>query len=302
MRTDAIYEWLADRLREDDQVTRVDLETALDDHTEDALFFLEFLVTRGVVRSERRADVTVYTLVDESALDEIVTAYLAGESNNGSAEIKKSQSQLPESRQAVVSVPLDMQPDLDALQHEHPDVNVCSLRQAVSTILHAAEDEVRLAVPFFEQSGLNALLDEMTALASRGVDLRVLTRDVQCGDGYDHTNKCRALAKLTDLYEANQQVGASLNIRDFGNRIRGHPDDPSRHYRGVHQKMVIADKKAAYVGSGEIRENSFLTNGEAGTLTITGEETAFWRDFFDLFWEEAEHVGNIVRKDELGYK
>lgn len=293
MRTDAIYEWLVEQLREDGCITRGDLEEELDDHAEDALFFLEFLVTRGVVRSERRADATVYSLVDEETLDDILAAYLTDASEDDGEE-STHPSGLPASQQIVVSVPLDLQPKLDALNDRHPDVEVCTLREAVITVMNAAEDEVCLAVPFFEQSGLNALLDDVTALASRGVDLRVLTRDVQHGEGYDHTNKCRALSKLDDLYTANQQVGASLEIRDFGNRFRSHPDDPSRHYRGIHQKMVIADRRAAYVGSGEIRENSFLTNGEAGVLTVSDTDVSYWRDFFDIFWQEASIVNDVI--------
>ena len=296
MRTDAIYEWLADQLREHAHISRADIDDTLGDNAEDALFFLEFLVTRGVVRSERRADAMVYTLVDAPALEEIVNAYLTGESGSGTDAGQTSADTLPTARQAVVSVPLDMQPALDDLRVDHPDVDICTLREAVITVLQAAENEVCLAVPFFEQSGLNALLDQVTDLADRGVDLRVLTRDVQQGDGYDHTNKCRALAKLSDLYGANQQAGANLSIRDFGSRIRGHPNDPSRHYRGIHQKMVIADETVAYVGSGEIRENSFLTNGEAGVLTVTAAEVAFWRDFFDLFWQEATDVEKTVAR------
>jgi limonene-1,2-epoxide hydrolase len=60
--------------------------------------------------------------------------------------------------------------------------------------------------------------------------------------------------------------------------------------------MVIADETVAYVGSGEIRENSFLTNGEAGVLTVTAAEVVFWRDFFDLFWEEATDVEKTVAR------
>jgi phosphatidylserine/phosphatidylglycerophosphate/cardiolipin synthase-like enzyme len=296
MRTDAIYEWLAEQLREREHISRADIENTLDDNAEDALFFLEFLVTRGVVRSERRADAVVYTLVDAPALKEIVDAYLTGESDSESDAGRTSTDTLPTARQAVVSVPLDMQPALDDLRADHPDIEVSTLREAVITVLQAAKHEVCLAVPFFEQSGLNALLDHVMDLAARGVDLRVLTRDVQQGDGYDHTNKCRALAKLTDLYGANQQVGANLSIRDFGSCIRGHPNDPSRHYRGIHQKMVIADETVAYVGSGEIRENSFLTNGEAGVLTVSADEVAFWLDFFDLFWQEATDVEKTVAR------
>ncbi|OAQ52640.1 hypothetical protein HTG_13535 [Natrinema mahii] len=299
MRTDDIYEWLAETLHTQRELTREDIDETLDTHAEDALFLLEYLVTRGVVKSERRGDSSIYELVDEQEFDEILAAYLEeSTSTECPSQSTNQRDALPSERQMVVSAPLDLQPDIEHLQNEHPEVNVQSLRRAIGSLLDNAESEVRLAVPFFEQSGLNALLDEVTGLASRGIDLFVLTRDVRNGDGYSHTNKCRALSKLHDLYTANKQVGATFDIRDFGSRISGHPDNPSRHYRGVHQKMVISDDSAAYVGSGEIRENSFLTNGEAGVLTVDDAEVAYWSDFFDLFWQNAKSVLDQVTRIE----
>lgn len=63
--------------------------------------------------------------------------------------------------------------------------------------------------------------------------------------------------------------------------------------------MTIADTDAAYVGSGEIRENSFLTNGEAGSLTVDTAEVCFWHDFYDLFWQQATDVSDVVQRANL---
>jgi HKD family nuclease len=293
MRTEDIYEWVGDELRDGDDLRREQVENALGDRTEDALFLLEFLVSRGVLTSQRQGNTVIYSLVDGEGLEELISRFGTDEPPLDETAADHD-ARLPAERQAVVSVPLDMQSDLDALQDEHPDVGVLTLRAAAGQLLAAAESDVRLAVPFFEQSGLNTLLDEVTGLAARGVNLRVLTRGIQTGDGYDHTNKCRALAKLHDLYTANKQVDGDIEIRDFGERITGHPDNPSRHYRGIHQKMIVSDAAAAYIGSGEIRENSFLTNGEAGMLTVTDPEVAFWVEFYDLFWRQATPVTDTV--------
>lgn len=294
MRTEEIYHWLAEFLHEEGDLDRSTVHETLGNRAEDALFFLEFLVARGVLKSQRQGTATVYTLVDPDSLDDLLGAYTDEEETT--ATETRDDGGLPTENQLVVSTPLDMQPELERLRDDHPEVSVLSLRQATKHLLRSADSKVLLSVPFFEQSGLNALLDEVTALARAGVDLQVLTRDVKSGDGYNHTNKCRALAKLCDLYTANQQVAGTLEIRDFGDRISGHPKNPSRHYRGVHQKMVVVDDTAAYVGSGEIRENSFLANGEAGTLTVSRSEVSFWSDFFNLFWEQATPVEKFVEE------
>jgi len=77
---------------------------------------------------------------------------------------------------------------------------------------------------------------------------------------------------------------------DYSSTSDERPTGPSHHYRGVHQKIVIADSVGAYVGSGEIRENSFLTNGDAGYLTVNEGEVAFWKEFVEVFWEAATPV------------
>ena len=69
-------------------------------------------------------------------------------------------------------------------------------------------------------------------------------------------------------------------------------EQASLQYRGVHQKMVVADTDAAYIGSGEIREASYLRNGEVGYLRTDNAEVAFWADFFELFWREARDVSS----------
>ncbi|KTG11411.1 hypothetical protein AUR64_03920 [Haloprofundus marisrubri] len=291
MRTNDIHTWLIERLREHETLDKATIEGVLGSDAEHALFFLEFLVTRGLLQSQREADRVTYSISDKSKLDAIVESYGGTEKEESESLHTSTTPELPENTQLVISLPLDMQPSFRTLQEAHPSVDVLELRDAISRLLTAATSEVRLAVPFFEQSGLNALLDEVSTLAERGVSVQLLTRDVIEGEGYNHANKCRAIAKLRDLFESHRRSPeATLSVRDFGQRIRAQPTGPSRHYRGVHQKMVIADGVGAYVGSGEIRENSFLTNGEAGYLTVEESEVVFWQDFFELFWQDATPV------------
>lgn len=53
--------------------------------------------------------------------------------------------------------------------------------------------------------------------------------------------------------------------------------------------MVVVDRRYSYVGSGELRTASFITNGEAGSI-YTGLSAEFWADFFEIFWKRAIDV------------
>lgn len=298
MHTSAIHSWVLDQLRKDEQVSHGSLHSNLNEDAEHAVFFLEYLVTRGVVRSEREGESTLYRATDSDAIDEIAGSIQTTEHpTDGKTDVSidsKSTYDVSEEKideSLVVNVPVDMQPEFRNLCQSFPNVDVITLREAFQALLDSATDEVRLAVPYLEQSGVNSFLDEIGTLAQRGVSVQVLTRDVLNGEGYDQTNKYRAISKLRDLYAANRRTpDCKLAVRDFGDRIRGQPGGPSRHYRGIHQKMVISDCYGAYVGSGEMRENSFLTNGEAGYLEMDSNRVKFWQSFFDLFWAEADVV------------
>lgn len=59
--------------------------------------------------------------------------------------------------------------------------------------------------------------------------------------------------------------------------------------------MVIVDKKYTYIGSGEIRAASFMTNEEVGYL-VTEAHASFWSDFFNLFWKATTEISRDYLK------
>ena len=79
-----------------------------------------------------------------------------------------------------------------------------------------------------------------------------------------------------------------IGVRDYTIRI-GSIGDEKLLYEGIHQKMIVVDNELAYIGSGEIRAASFVSNGDVGVIH-TGIRARFWRDYFWLFWTEGELV------------
>lgn len=298
MQSTKIYQWLVDELVTRESVSRRDITDALGDQAERAQLFLEYMVSREIVSSRRHGDSIEYTLEDSDALEAAVREIVDGPRSVGTSEDDVS---LHDS--LVVNVPADMLEGLDRIRQEYESFEVRDLRSTIADVLSIADEEVLLAVPFLEQSGVNMFLEEFIGLAEGGVSVRLLTRDVldPSGTGYGHAKKLRAISKLVDLYEAHRgSPDGGIFIRDFSTPLVNQ-GGTSVQYRSVHQKIVLADRSAAYVGSGEVRENAFLTNGEAGYIRTNQDEVLFWRDFFDLFWNDAREVpSSILSSDSRG--
>lgn len=118
----------------------------------------------------------------------------------------------------------------------------------------------------------------------------MITRDViDSKDGFSHVEKLKTISKLLNIYETNKSRPDKIfSVRDYGQRISG-LGRTSMHYEGIHQKMVVIDRKYAYIGSGEIRAASLVTNGEVGNV-VSGVEAEFWADFFNMFWKSGRDI------------
>jgi len=62
--------------------------------------------------------------------------------------------------------------------------------------------------------------------------------------------------------------------------------------------MIIADGEQAYIGSGEIRASSFVSNGDVCVIH-TGDKARFWRDYFNVFWTEANIVPHTFFQESI---
>jgi len=283
MRPQQVHRWLLDQLESEGQIDHETIQQALEDDTEHALFFLEYGVQEGFVKREESADAREYSPIDIEALRSILSEEVSA----------VPQTELESG--LVISVPPSIRGEIETARQKHPEANIFTLRQTLGRLLADADEIIRIASPFFERSGLDYYLDEVIDLAECGASIHILTRDILDPPGYQERSqieKRQAFGKLIDLFEQHRSdPEAEVRIADFGKEVVG-DGGRSRHYEGVHQKMVIADSNTAYVGSGEFRRNSLITNGEAGVIQTDSETVSFWSDFFDVFWNRANQVSH----------
>lgn len=283
MEVEQIYQWLMQYLENNRAMTEAELRKALGpEDVEHALLLLNYLVTKNLASVKVMGTNWEYSIRD---IDQAKT--LIGYERLVSIEPKSTKI----SSCLVISVPLSLEQGFRSLKKKYQQVQILHIREAFKLLLNAANQELLLSMPFFEGDGLSYLIDEVQNVAKRGVSVRLLSREILAPrrEDFSYLDKLRAFSKLINLFESSRtSPKAKLEIRDYSARISDQRGD-SLYYEGVHQKMIVVDRRYAYVGSGEIRAASFMTNGEVGVIQLD-EEAQFWADFFDLFWKNAQLV------------
>ena len=196
----------------------------------------------------------------------------------------------PAADMLIVSAPLSLAGKVAALFERYTDLNIADMRIAFRNLLEQSAHEVLLALPFLELDGLIYFTDQVIGLGQRGVRVKILTRELLWPRKYNYSyhQKLKAFSKFVDLYVAGGGERQHIEVRDYTIRI-GSLGDERLLYEGIHQKMIVVDSELAYIGSGEIRAASFVSNGDVGVIH-TGVRAQFWGDYFHLFWTEGEPV------------
>jgi len=281
------YDWMLARL-ESGPLTVSDLSRALGTElSQRVLLFLNYLVSQGLVTRTSTGRQVSYSSERTAEIAHLLQ-------NQAKAETRKTATRTPETTDIVealvISIPLSLSDKVVALQFRYPTLTILDMKTAFKELLASAQHELLLALPFLELDGLMYFADEIVGLGQRQVIVHILTRELLLPrqPGYAHHQKLKAFAKFIDLYSSGGGNRRQVAVRDYTIRI-GIGAEESLLYEGIHQKMIVADGERAYIGSGEIRAASFISNGDVGVIHI-GTKARFWQDYFNLFWAEADVV------------
>jgi len=165
---------------------------------------------------------------------------------------------------------------------------VLSTSTALGYLFSIPVEELLISSPFAEEHGLLLYADAIRRLAKRRVYLKCLIREY-------HTNPQtqKAVRRLRDLYcswgDSNRfQVREyHIQLNDISNTLPS--TDDKLHYESTHAKLIIADNKACYVGSAELRMNSLFANFETGVI-IQGQLVGVFREVFYHVWKASRAV------------
>ena len=254
-------------------VDRQDIEAetniqSMDDHDARAIF--TGLLQNGVAREAEPASTYadyVFTVDSEGAVEVLEQQIAASRAAIGDLRIKDPGVSL------IATIP-------EELPVVHKNIfagDAYPISSEIQNILLGSEETLRVANPYF--SSVERLVSYLKDLPSRGVDVRILTREATSEEG----GLDDILAKLVE--EAESSPG-SLEISDLFEK-----DEDGNQIYATHAKLMIADRDHCYVGSANLMATSMSHNFEMG-VSVQGNLAEQAAEIFDSVYEQAETVAS----------
>ncbi|WP_321421774.1 phospholipase D-like domain-containing protein [uncultured Methanobacterium sp.] len=127
-----------------------------------------------------------------------------------------------------------------------------NMKDEFKLLFENAEKTIYICSPFLEFKGISEFLSILIPKAKSGVDIKIISREIN-----KSKNKFNEMKKI---YSQFNSKNANIEIRDYYYEFN------FKLASSVHAKLIITDNKLAYIGSGELRENSFEKNFESGVI------------------------------------
>lgn len=170
----------------------------------------------------------------------------------------------------VATLPGDVQTNL-------PN-SVRTIRISIRRYLSEATDTVRIANPYFDDT--EHVLNDLAALPRRGVDLKLVTREVLADD--PNRPAVDAIGEITSQLSDDERK--RLFVRDFYDT-----DVYDNQIGATHAKAVIIDERIAYLGSANLTRLSLTGNFELGVL-LRGEVVDDLVAVYDAMFDYARPI------------
>ena len=153
------------------------------------------------------------------------------------------------------------------------EIEIDTLKDSFLNLFWNASKKIEICSPFIEWSGFFPYKEVLRRKANQGVKIRILTREA------NSTKKYAILKKINGVFKKKQIEIRNYFIKNTSNYLAS----------SVHAKMIIIDNYHAYIGSGELRENSFEKNLELG-VNISGKIVEEIQIIFDRIFSNSERV------------
>lgn len=149
------------------------------------------------------------------------------------------------------------------------------------SLLLDADDEVRIAVPYFDSD--EEIVADIASLPNQGVETRILTREARTNSSTSETidrirgavdDDARGSLEVRDLHELNAASGTQAYA--------------------THAKAIVADDQLCYLGSANLTTTSLGTNFELGVV-LTGSAVDTVANLFDSVFGVSRPVGSSAR-------
>lgn len=154
---------------------------------------------------------------------------------------------------------------------------ISTLKEGFQKLFEIAEHNIYICSPFLEYYGFETYIPILLSKARSGVDIKIIARQI---GSRDPDNRHEQIAKILKTFK---QKNAPISIRDY------HFARDKEVLSSIHAKMIICDYEYAYIGSGELRINSFDKNFEVGVV-LRGEKAFQLGKIFDKLFSASANI------------
>ena len=157
------------------------------------------------------------------------------------------------------------------------DFPINTLREEFQKLFEKANHSIYICSPFLEYNGFNTYLPTLLSKAKDGVDIKIIARQISATDPDTRYEQIKRIQKTFE------KKNAPISIRNY------HFFKERSVVSSTHAKMIVCDYEYAYVGSGELRRNSFDKNFEIGVI-LKGENAHQLGKIFDKLFSVSTNI------------
>ena len=157
------------------------------------------------------------------------------------------------------------------------DFEMRRLTSALLGLCRDARETLTVVSPYLESGGIEWLLPGIEGAIQRGVDVTVVSRELESGEPN--------MAALSDLFDLAGGDNGELQVYDY---YEADPDSRQPLYT-LHSKVLIADADRAYVGSANFTTYGFTQNLEVGVV-VEGPQVKQLERVFGTVISSAQEV------------
>jgi len=157
------------------------------------------------------------------------------------------------------------------------DFPVNTLKEEFQKLFENANHSIYICSPFLEYDGFDTYLPTLLSKAKDGVDIKIIARQISDTDPDTRYGQIKRIQKIFG------EKNAPIYIRNY------HFFKERGIVSSTHAKMIVCDYEYAYVGSGELRKNSFDKNFEVGVI-LKGEKAFQLGKIFDKLFSVSVNI------------
>ncbi len=158
-------------------------------------------------------------------------------------------------------------------------IEYVTIKNKFVELIKNARKNIRICSPFMELYNIQEFEDLIISKLDENIKVKILTRELNDpkSDRYNQFNKFVNRIKNLDLID-------KIEIRDY------HFSNNGVVLSSTHSKIMIIDGGIAYLGSGEIRYNSFFKNFEIGIILNDSALVKDLTGIFEIIFSKSEKI------------